>query len=261
MTDTNSTVPDTTNRRRFIVAQLVVLVVGLIGAAGTLGAAWIAGKTQETQSKQPVTFIQTISNGFQIIVNMVAGSPSSAAPRAAPAPAPVEPAPPPRPAPPVAPEAVQPAPAKPLSLDAFPRYEDASIRAYGMTSSLGNGGRGTVVPVRIENKLSSDLVIGYDADSITTITSDTGETNGNSGGCNVGGIRPVSVARLPKPVDQIQFSAVAGGASLTLQVACFLATADATKVNRVNINIPLLRVEQDAVKRFTLNLDGIPVYK
>jgi hypothetical protein len=260
------------SRRRFAANHLVTLLVAAIGLAGTLGAAWIAGKSDELKSAKtdtpatPPSFSQTVSQGFQILVQIASGPPQKATAQIEMAPPAAGSAAHPGSPPPTSPAqagklpqvATTLTPAAP-KLDAFPKYADHYILAYGMTSSVHNKGQSTVVPVRIENKLPADVLIAYDSEGTTTITSDTGETNGNAGGCNVGGIRGIHVSNLTKPFDPLQFSGVAAGASLTLQVGCFLATADETKVNFVNVNIPLVRLDQDGPKRFTLNLDGIPV--
>ena len=141
----------------------------------------------------------------------------------------------------------------------FPKYEDMFLRATGMTSSLGNGGRHTVIPVKIENKTEVELLLGHDSEAVTAI-SDTGETNADSS-CSINGIRSFTLSNLPKPQDPLNYTTIAPGASTTLQIGCFLAIVDPTKVNSINVNIPLVRVESDHVKRFTLNIDGIPVGK
>lgn len=55
----------------------------------------------------------------------------------------------------------------------LPKYEDKYLQAIGMISSLGNGGRNTIIPVRLENKTKSDLLIGHDFEVVTAVT-DTG---------------------------------------------------------------------------------------
>jgi hypothetical protein len=256
MNDPKVSAGESQSRTRFLTAQGVAVLIALIGALGSVTAAWLTGKGKESGSGQPTTFTQTIINGFQVIGTIAQGTSVPVGKEAA-VPAVAVTATLAAPTPRV--ESEPPAPAV-ASTQTLPKYEDASMRAVGLTASVGNGGKNTVVPVRIENKLTSEFLIAYDAESVTTVTSDTGETNGNTGGCNVAGVRPVAVSNLPKPLDPLQFTGVAAGASVTLQIGCFLATEDASKVRQLNINVSMLRVENDKVRRFAVNIDGIPVH-
>ena len=146
------------------------------------------------------------------------------------------------------------------SASSLPKYEDKHLRATGMTSSLGNNGENTVIPVKIENRTEADLLIGHDSEVVTAIT-DTGETNGNTGGCNMSGVRGFHLENLQKPYDPLLFSAIAPGGSITLQITCFFKVSDPVKVNRINVNVPLVRLDGESVKRFTLNISDIPTSK
>jgi hypothetical protein len=142
----------------------------------------------------------------------------------------------------------------------FPIYEDAFLRAKGLRSSLGSGGLNTVIPVRIENKGDAAVLLGHDSEVVTVI-SDTGETNNHPSGCGLSGIRSFQLGNLQRPLDQLNYTRIMPRGNITLQIRCALATADSKKINSLNVNVPLVRVENEQVVRFTINLDGIPVSK
>jgi hypothetical protein len=76
-------------------------------------------------------------------------------------------------------------------------YKDKFLSAVGSMSSVNNDGRNTVIPIQIQNITTEDVYIGHDAE-IVTVTSNTGETNSNTGGCNLAGVQSFQLVNLAK---------------------------------------------------------------
>jgi hypothetical protein len=140
----------------------------------------------------------------------------------------------------------------------LPTYEDSYVKATGMPSSLGiHNSNDTVIPVKLENITNTDLYVAHDSSENVIAVANTGES---SAPCDVNSIQIIrNFSSSNNIVDKLAYSRITPHQKLTLDIRCSVLVASTEKANFFNINIPLIRLENDKPARFTVNLEAIPI--
>lgn len=224
------------------------IVSALIGGAATVAVPVIAAYLQpKHDAAPPQSFVEAICRGVRLILDdrQLARDRPAPCPSVPPASSIVQ----------LAPQAACSPPSVPFS-----GWETSALRATGSVASLNGDGKNASVAVRLENKTDSEVLFAHDTEVIAVVTN-TGETVGNSGGCSLSGVRTIQVANLPKEIDPLAFSAIAPRSAITLNLGCFLVLRTPSNVSSLGATIPLVQLVNGQLKRFTVDVAGIPVAK
>lgn len=151
-------------------------------------------------------------------------------------------------------------PTEPPPLASSDQYEDAALVASSLQSSLDTHSRKATIALQIRNKQSQDLFIARDTKDAIIATTNTGETINNQT-CSLLNIRNIAFNNLRNQIDQEKYTAIAGKQKITVTVQCNLNLKNPKAVSNISITLPLVRIEGDEAKHFTISIPAIAIEK
>ncbi|MBH8573614.1 carboxypeptidase regulatory-like domain-containing protein [Nostocaceae cyanobacterium CENA369] len=106
----------------------------------------------------------------------------------------------------------------------------------------------------IENKSEKDLLLAVEHTGVRAISD-----SGQSSECRLEGLKSINISAIaPNPLS---FSKLKSKTTVTISVSNCTGITPASKANSLNVNIPLVMLENDKYATFILPLSGIPIKK